>query len=170
MKFDIEPFKNIEFISTKSGLTSKVYIDVGKKYFVKIPVNELKFDILKREIHVLKLLNSNNISWCPKILYHNDKLFITNYCGERVNKGNIPADYKKQAQEILDDLKKLNIKHNDIKKEEILVKNNKIYLVDFGWASINDKFNCGINIDNREKQYIIHKDINLIKHLDDISK
>jgi len=166
MKLDIENFKNIEFVSIKGGLTSTVFVDVDKKLFVKKPVYQLDFDVLKREIHVLTLLNKNNITWCPKLLFYNDKLFITNYCGERVSENNIPNDYKIQAEKILSDLKKLNIKHNDIKKDEILVKNNKIYLVNFGWASINDNFNCGIKIDNRKKQYIIHDDNNLIKHLD----
>ena len=170
MKLDIEKFRNIDFISIKGGLTSKVYIDENKKYFVKIPVNELSFDILKREIHVLKILKNNNINWCPILLDYNDKLFITNYCGERVNERNIPNNYKEQALKILDDLKKLNIKHNDIKHEEILVKDEKIYLIDFGWASIGDKFNCGIDIDNRPKQYIIHNDNGLIKHLEHFYK
>lgn len=121
---------------------------------------------MKREIDVLKLLNKNNITWCPKLLFSNNILFITNYCGERVSKNNIQKDYKIQAEKILSDLKKLNIKHNDIKKNEIFVKNNKIYLVDFGWISIKNNFNCGIKIDNIKKQYIIHDDNNLIKHLD----
>ena len=63
-------------------------------------------------------------------------------------------------------MKKLNIKHNDIKKTEILVKDNKIYLIDYRWACINNEFNCGIKIDNRKKQFIIHNDTDLIKHLE----
>lgn len=35
MKLDIEKFKNIKFVSTKGGLTSTVFVDVDKKYFVK---------------------------------------------------------------------------------------------------------------------------------------
>jgi hypothetical protein len=93
------------------GLTSKVYIDKNKKYFLKKPIYTLDFDILKREIHVLTILNKNNIKWCPKLLYHNNELFITDYCGERVNENNIPSDYLNQANKILSDLKKLNIKH-----------------------------------------------------------
>ena len=32
----------------------------------------------------------------------------------------------------------LDLQHNDIKQEEILVKNDKILLCDFGWASLKN--------------------------------
>jgi hypothetical protein len=37
------------------------------------------------------------------------------------------------------------MKHNDIKEEEILVLGSKIYIIDFGWVSINNDFSCGVH-------------------------
>ena len=67
----------------------------------------------------------------------------------------------------MNDLERLNIQHNNMKIDQVLVKNNKIYLVDFSWESIKDNFNCGIKIDNRKKPFITHNDNNLIRYLDE---
>ena len=42
----------------------------------------------------------------------------------------------------------LNIQHNDIKLSELLIKSNKLYICDFGWASIGNELGCGIGIWN----------------------
>ena len=54
-----------------------------------------------------------------------------NYCGENVNYRNIPSDYRDQMDNILLDLESINMKHNDIDLEELLIKNGLLYLCDF---------------------------------------
>ena len=58
-------------------------------------------------------------------------------CGERINNENIPDDWKKQLIIIHETLKRENIYHNDIKPDNFTIKDNKIYLIDYGWASEN---------------------------------
>jgi len=70
----------------------------------------------------------------PNIICARDNEIIMTYCGERINKDNLPGDWEEQANYIISKLKEFNCTHNDIKPEDILVKDNKLYLVDFGWA------------------------------------
>lgn len=44
-------------------------------------------------------------------------------------------------------MQNVNVQHNDIDPGELLIdKNNKIYLCDFGWGSIDNDIGCGIGI------------------------
>ena len=65
------------------------------------------------------------------------------YAGEPINE-DIPADAMSQCLDILDDMKSLNMKHNDIKPQEVLVKDGRIHLCDFGWCSIEDDLSLKI--------------------------
>jgi len=155
------------------SLSSEIFINQEKNLILKKPTKFLEYDILKREIYILELLNKLNLPWCPKLIFYNNEYFITEYCGDQITSKNIPDDYLKQINQILLDLKNLNIQHNDIYKKnqygeencEILVKNEKLFLVDFGWCSINKKFNCLINLDNKKKPCGIFDDSKVINYL-----
>ena len=144
-------FNKINFYKINKGATSDIYISDDKKYFLKKQSNYKNDDCLKREIHILKILNENKITWCPKLLYYDDKLFILNYIGNEISEYNIPNDYLQQINKIKLELNQLNIQHNDIKLEELLIKDNKIYLVDYGWASINNDYSCNNLFKNKMK-------------------
>jgi hypothetical protein len=151
VNFNINGFENINFQKIKTdGKTSDFFLDSEKKFFIKIPKKYLEYDILKREIFIYKFLSEKNINWIPKLLYHDDKLLILEYSGEKINFKNIPDNYIEQFDNIIHDLNNLNLKHNDIYKPydeiELLVKDNKIYLYDFAWCSINNDFSCGQEI------------------------
>lgn len=131
----------------KNGSTSEV-MKCSKNKFVKKKVTEyLNYNVYEREIHILNLLKHHNFDWCPTLIETNDneKSFIMTYCGEIMNKNNRPENYKEQIQSIVNDMKSINMKHNDIKEEEILVLGSKIYITDFGWVSINNDFSCGVH-------------------------
>jgi SAM-dependent methyltransferase/tRNA A-37 threonylcarbamoyl transferase component Bud32 len=172
-------FEDIIFnkLENKGG-TSDYYTDPKLKYFVKKPNLFLDYDILKREIYIYKLLNNLNFSWCPKLIYYNDQLIVTEYLGEEINEVNIPTDYQDQIRTILNDLKSFGIKHNDILKgtfhstkavSEILVNNGTLYLVDFGWATINDDFSLGQpDISKSVKPCGVVDDEVIISHLDNL--
>ena len=79
---------------------------------------------------------------------------------------NKPDDLEKQFNKILEDIKSVNVQHNDIKLGEILMdENNKIYLCDFGWGSINNDFGCGIGLCNKYKPYGSHNDATTLERL-----
>lgn len=83
----------------------------------------------------------------------------TSFAGIPINRNNIPQDWFVQLSKILDDMQSMGIQHNDMieakfnvlmdqhnsskivdGKVDILVQNGKLYLVDFGWASLNGSF------------------------------
>ena len=91
----------------------------------------------------------NKFDWYPKLLYYDDdkKLLVFQKVGVPVTFKNAPHDLKEQFNKILMDLQSVNVQHNDIKPGELLVDHNrKIYLCDFGWASVNNDIGCGIGI------------------------
>lgn len=130
----------------KGGHTSEVRVSEDKQYIIKKVIHFLDHNCYEREVHVLTFLNEQQFDWCPKLLktFDNERSFIMNYCGERINKSNKPTDYKQQIQKILDDMQLINLKHNDIKNTEVMVYKGKVFIIDFGWASINDDFSCGV--------------------------
>lgn len=148
--------KNKDIIFNKidvCGTTSLYFTDDKKQYFLKIPILYLEYDVLKREIHILKILKKYNDHF-PKIVYYDELRIITEYIGEPITKNNIPNNIIQQINEILNIFKKENIIHSDIKKEELLIKNDNLYLVDFGWAKINDCWGCDIGLCNNEKPFL----------------
>ena len=66
-------------------------------------------------------------------------------------------------------MESVNVQHNDIKLGELLIdENKKIYLCDFGWASINNEMGCGIeiwNCNNTKKPYGYFNDKNALQRL-----
>jgi thiamine kinase-like enzyme len=115
--------------------------------FIKYVETWNEFDVYKREKHISTILDK--FDWYPKLLYSDDKneFLIFNNVGVALVKENKPKDLEKQFEKILSDMASVNVKHNDIKPGELLVDaNKKIYLCDFGWASVNDDLSCGIDI------------------------
>ena len=137
-------------IDKKLGATSLYSIDDNKKYFMKIPIYYNEYDIIKREIYILKILLKYNKHF-PKLIYYNDFLIITEYIGDIIKKETIPIDILFQINDINNILKKENIIHSDIKLDEMLIKDNILYIVDFGWAKLNGNWHCDINISNTIK-------------------
>ena len=88
-----------------------------------------------------------------------------NYCGKIIDENNVPSNWKKQVDEIVSLLYKKNIIHNDMHIGNFLVKDNVIYLIDFGWAS-NKKYwpYTNITMDN------INEHNNFINLLDGVCK
>lgn len=128
----------------KRGATSYVEIDKDNRIVKKYVKSYSQFQVFEREVYWLKYLNEKGYEWCPKLLSVNDKskIIVMEYVGEPITKNNAPIEWKKQLVSILEDLNKENIKHNDIKHGEILVENDKINLIDYGWASFNDDWSC----------------------------
>lgn len=138
--YNISGAKNIE-----SGGSNVTKLDIFvKKYNRKFgeesydnisPYNVNSLSHYKNEIDILPFLEKYNL--VPKILdFNNDSLILSN-CGEVINKNNVPIDWKYQFTKIYEMLRNENIYHNDFTISNVTIKDNKIYLIDFGWASYN---------------------------------
>jgi hypothetical protein len=150
--------------------TSNLFADVDKKYFIKQPYRFKECSVLEREVEAYKLLNYMEIPWCPKLIYHNESLIILENVGEEINTENIPFDYLSQIEKILADMEKIGMKQNDICKArgncEILVKDGKLYLTDYGWATLKGDYSWGDSkISAKAKPYGIIEDKIIVGHL-----
>jgi len=103
----------------------------------------------------LKLLEEYDIS--PKIIDSNENSLLLSDCGERIDNENLPDDWKEQLITIHEILEYENIYHNDIKPDNFSVKDKKIYLIDYGWASEGmpgyPYFNLNLKIINDSKSF-----------------
>jgi hypothetical protein len=150
-----------------TAVTSDIFMDNRKKYVLKKIRKYKEHDCIQREVYILNLLKSKGYDWVPELVYtNNTDILVTRYIGIPVNSKNIPSDYKEQYNKIMNDMKEINMEHNDIKQGELLIKGGKIYLCDYGWVSINDNFSCGTNISNKRKPSDKFRDINGINILD----
>ena len=120
--------------------------------------------MFNRESYCLKKVK--NQKHFPNILCIDKeyKQFYINYCGVYLTKDNVPSNWKKQIQEIISTLEKLNICHNDMWSNNFLVKNDEIYLIDFGWSSMYNEKYPFININKTD----IYKYSNLIDLLENV--
>ena len=57
------------------------------------------------------------------------------WMGRPLSQGSMPPNVTEQMDVILWTLEQYNCCHNDIRPENLLVKNREIYLIDFGWAT-----------------------------------
>lgn len=137
-------FNNNKDIESGGANVKKYDINVYRKTYNKFSNNEYDdvnpFNVdniihYTNECKYLKLLIEYDIT--PTILECDINSFVITDCGERLTLENCPSNWKEQIINIYNILKKENIYHNDIKIDNFTVLNNKIYLIDFGWASQN---------------------------------
>jgi RIO-like serine/threonine protein kinase len=127
-----------------SNRTSIIIIDkniVTKEVIYKDRIHEL----VAREVFWLNHLKDTG--FVPKILSTTANSITMEYIGPSLNKTNLPKNAESQLLQILLTLNEYACFYNDWKPENILVKDNKLYLIDFGWCPIiNQDFTCNGNI------------------------
>ncbi len=131
----------------KIGATSHVYFSEDQRYVLKHVFDRhaslfAKYNCAARE-YVVVQHHLSGCSWVPHMLYGDADILVSHYCGQPVTSDTIPVNWQQQAQQILLDMESRGVKHNDIKTAEVLIKDDKMYLCDFGWASVNDDFSVG---------------------------
>lgn len=157
----------IKYSNTYSGEVTVRKFGVTKKFNKRA----IKQGLMDREVFWLRQLA--DFDRTPNIINVVDDTITMTYVGERINKENIPNDWKQQIEYIYNSLQKYQCSHNDIKPDELLVKDNTINIVDFGWSTflsfeipanfpteIGDKFAYGIH--NFNDLYSLKKSINYI--------
>jgi len=93
-----------------------------------------EWGLFNREYHILGELYGNYLF--PLIWTESGYgVLIMNYCGEPLTRENVPNDLERQLEQILTVLKKYQICHNDIQPNNLMVKDARIKLIDFGWAT-----------------------------------
>ena len=112
----------------------------GRSYFSSIEeefLNEVNF------LYVLQ-----KYGFVPTIYFidYDNQIIYMSYSGEVINDSNIPDNWKEQLISSLSILNKLNIYHNDLYLENILVNNDKIYFIDFTYCDYDEQYPF-INID-----------------------
>ena len=112
---------------------------------VAIKINHHDFNTIKHEATILNYLQSKKCHYIPLVHYYG---FVQNKCvlvmpyydyslTEILGRDNSNCDPKSlffQSLRALENIHQHDIIHRDIKEDNILVKNNKIYLIDFGWS------------------------------------
>ena len=123
----------------KKDISSETLLSVSKvvsKHWDKNGIN-----VYENEKKWLSILKKSDVIARPIHFDDNTRTITTEYAGEKINKDNLPQDWKKQRDYIMSELEKYNCRHNDIKPEEILVDKGKIKIIDFGWAYEKNKDN-----------------------------
>tara|TARA_Y100001968_G_scaffold268912_1_gene259505 strand:+ start:2521 stop:3099 length:579 start_codon:yes stop_codon:yes gene_type:complete len=122
---------NNVFLNTNGNVIKKAGNIFTRGQYVYSPI-----DLLNREVLFLKKLNGVN---APLLINRGKDWIEMENCGEILTRKNLPLDWRKQISSITNNLSNLGIIHRDIKEGNVLVKNNKIYLIDFGWAVFVDE-------------------------------
>ena len=127
-------------------------IIVEKKYFDILGIKEFKFSITNSENQfqneVTSLLKLHSEVHFPTILSFdiNNKSILMSYCGEPITDKNIPLNWKDQLNEIVKKLEEKDIYNNDMWKNNFLVLENTLHLIDFGWSTSGHENYPFINI------------------------
>ena len=117
---------------TENNTETKIIKSLSNKYYGK----ELEYYFFHREIHFLKkLYKQPHFPSIMSIDYVSYSVYM-NYCGESVTNNNIPNNWKQQILKIIDTLKKCLIYNNDMWIYNFLIKDQIIYLIDFGWGDV----------------------------------
>lgn len=148
------------FSSFSSGSTSTVWINHDKSTIVKKVHNYLQYGVFEREVYWLKQLgNAKGYDWLPKIIGYKRPYIIMSHCGSRITAANKPDNWILQCRKIIDDMRSSGCRHNDIKQTEVLVKNGRIKIIDFQWASLRNDWSCGRRFDRRAKPGTHYNDL-----------
>lgn len=118
-----------------TGTTAKVSVYRSRNVVKKVVRDDHKrcVDI---EVRALRLLNSKDkFSHVPQLLGQGGTTIYMSYGGERVTQETLPKNWKVQVVQICQLLRSCSLRHNDIKPEEVLVKDGTLVLVDFSWVS-----------------------------------
>jgi len=124
----------------------------SKNTIVKKSRNYESMNLIEREVCVLKRLQE--FPWCPRLIGWSNDTMELSLVGVPVTKRNLPEDYSAQFRQILDDMESVGVKHNDIifpctverhhVKNEVLVNDGRLSLVDFSWATIDGGIPCNV--------------------------
>ena len=124
------------FICSESNFiyqSTQASVERVSRKIVRKRYQEKDKQILEHELKCLNILEK--YEYFPKILKQEEFYYEMDYRGKPIE--NI-TNYKETIENIIKILKKHNIIHRDITPQNILKIDNKITLIDFEWATINN--------------------------------
>ena len=133
------------------GSSAHVYVDTSKIIVHKVYNYDLRWsidghsdfvEIFERELKILDRIKYENIS-CKILARDKGKRILRlTYAGESLyDNFHLPKDWKIQIREIFDILTKYSVVYREFNIKNILVKDNRIYFVDFGLAYFGEEGN-----------------------------
>jgi hypothetical protein len=129
---DVETTTRFEVLFTEQSI-SRITVDLDTGIVEKQVGRFSEFGILEREARWLDALAPYDIA--PKLVSAAGDTLRLRYVGEPVRQHNLPADWRQQAERILDGLAAGGCAHNDIKCDNLTVLGGRLYLIDFGWST-----------------------------------
>lgn len=124
------------------------------KTVIKTPLNlaeKYNVDLAKREIYVFKLLNDKGIT--PKIIsIDEEKYEIKMENAGKILEKDTYSKVRQILKKKLKKLKNLNIEHNDLFRENILVNpTGDVSIIDYNWASSKGDYSFNGSVPNTPK-------------------
>ncbi|MBX2866358.1 hypothetical protein KTR10_00125 [Candidatus Kaiserbacteria bacterium] len=98
---------------------------------------------IDREYFWLTKLADENIAPKPVAYDESRRVILMTDCGNPVMGDTLPSDWREQMERILSVFKEHNCSHNDLSEREVLVLEEKLYVIDFGFASLGEDMSCG---------------------------
>ena len=111
----------------------RVFVDLTNGRVIKRVEGFAQFGLLEREARWLDRLGPSGRT--PRLLARAPDTLTTEYLGEPLRQHNLPGDWRAQAQDILACLANAGCSHNDIKCDNLLVRDGRMALIDFGWST-----------------------------------
>jgi tRNA A-37 threonylcarbamoyl transferase component Bud32 len=147
--------------------SSKITYNQDQVY--KVIKRFFDLQVYEREVYWLRRLH--NLDFVPKLISADDqsRTIIMENVGElMLTRDMLPVDYSDQLDFILQKLIENNCQHNDLNVQNFLVKDCKLYLIDFGWSTFIDdsvEKDEKLNLRNRpsEKEFDDTFTMNLLK-------
>lgn len=125
----------MDMIPIASGMTSTVYRSGVGNIVKQLTTNNI--DQFNREVFWLEKLAGTGVA--PELISYdqgNLSIVMTD-CGEPISLEDIPPDWRAQLKAALEVLKVHNCRHNDLSEKEVLARDGKITLVDFGAGTVD---------------------------------
>jgi len=120
----------MHYLKIEQRYASRVITNFGDKTVTKTYNNKRSLHYVEKEIEWLKKFAE--YKWCPRLLNYGRKSITMSYQGEMISKKELPNDWQKQIDGILEGLKKHNCYYCDLRLSHLRLMDGKVSLIDFG--------------------------------------
>ena len=135
-----QTFEITETITT--GMTATVYRTTCG-HVLKVFRDAPSRGHIDREHFWLSELADTGIAPRPLAFDAKRKIILMTDSGDPVSAATLPEDWRTQIERILTVLETHKCNHNDLTEQEVLVRDGKLQIIDFGFASEGEDMTCG---------------------------
>jgi hypothetical protein len=152
---------------TNGGIVGQIFMDREQTLVLKGEFHQPSpYGCAQREICVYRYLASRGFTRIPRLLCASEEfgIILMAHAGPPASSANLPADYRSQAEELVNGMHDLGVKHQDICKGngtmrqvrmkepevgftygrnmELAVNHGTLVVYDFSWATVNGSYAC----------------------------